>query len=155
MTKEAKGKLDLKDRDQPEDLGFRVFKLAESHMRRWTGTEGRDPKEWTEQMELFIDPLLPGWQAINVIQEVALREGYSLAARIEQLPAKEVKTNTVYRVSDGGREQSFLICLDKELKAATPKALGLKKDDIFVCRDVALTDELAANIALQCRLKTI
>ena len=78
--------------------------------RRWTrGTEGRDPKEWTEQMELFIDPLLPGWQAINVIQEVALREGYSLAARIEQLPAKEVETNTVYRVSDGGREQSFLI----------------------------------------------
>jgi hypothetical protein len=26
---------------------------------------------------------------------------------------------------------------------------------LFVCRDVALDDESAANLALQCRLKTI
>ncbi len=33
--------------------------------------------------------------------------------------------------------------------------LRLSADDFFVCRDVALTDALAANLALQCRLKTI
>lgn len=155
LKKEGNGKLDLKDRDEPEDLGFRVFKLAESHFRRWSGTEDKDPKEWAKQMELFVDPLLPGWDAINVIQEVALKEGYSLTSRIEKLHPKEVKTNTVYRVTDDDRGQSFLICLDEKLKAPTPKALGLKKDDVFICRDVALTDELAANLALQCRLKTI
>ena len=26
--------------------------------------------------------------------------------------------------------------------------LGLKRDDLFICRDVALTDEQAANLAL-------
>jgi adenine-specific DNA-methyltransferase len=31
----------------------------------------------------------------------------------------------------------------------------LGKDDLFICRDIALDDELAANLALQCRLKTI
>ena len=178
MKKEAKGKLDFKDRDHPEDLGFRVFKLAESHFRRWSGTEEKDPGEWAQQMELFVDPLLPGWDPCNVIHEVALREGYSLTSRIEQLtaltpgpspargrgeksltpgpsPKKGRGENVVYRVTDDDRGRSFLICLDDKLKAATPKALGLGKDDIFICRDVALSDELAANLALQCRLKTI
>ena len=30
-----------------------------------------------------------------------------------------------------------------------------RKKDLFICRDTALTDELAANLALQCRLKTL
>ncbi|OPZ45659.1 MAG: hypothetical protein BWY94_01196 [Actinobacteria bacterium ADurb.BinA094] len=34
-------------------------------------------------------------------------------------------------------------------------ALRLTADDLFVYRDVALTDTLAADLALQCRLKTI
>jgi len=37
----------------------------------------------------------------------------------------------------------------------TPRALVLDKETRFICRDAALTDELAANLALQCRLKTI
>jgi hypothetical protein len=31
----------------------------------------------------------------------------------------------------------------------------LDKEDIFVCRNMAMTDEQAANLALQCRLKMI
>ena len=57
--------------------------------------------------------------------------------------------------SDPDKGQSFRICLDDELKEATVRALALGKDDLFICRDVALTDKLAANLALQCRLKTI
>lgn len=33
--------------------------------------------------------------------------------------------------------------------------MALGQDDLFICRDVALSDELAANLALQCRLKTL
>jgi len=35
------------------------------------------------------------------------------------------------------------------------KPLSLKKDDLLICRDIALDDETAANLSLQCRLKTI
>jgi adenine-specific DNA-methyltransferase len=35
------------------------------------------------------------------------------------------------------------------------KTLELQKEDLFICRDVALDDGLAANLALQCRLKTV
>ena len=53
--------------------------------RRATSVAGsawrkRIPKEWVEQIELFSDPLLPGWDLMNVIHEVALREGYTSPA---------------------------------------------------------------------------
>jgi adenine-specific DNA-methyltransferase len=47
------------------------------------------------------------------------------------------------------------VCLDDRIDPSTPRDLSLARDDVFICRDVALTDELAANLALQCRLKTI
>ena len=63
--------------------------------------------------------------------------------------------NTVYRVADADRGQSFYISLDATLQAATLKALELTQDHLFICRDKALDDEAAANLSLQCRLKTI
>ena len=60
-----------------------------------------------------------------------------------------------YRVTDPDRDQSFTICLDDHIDLADLSGLDLSPDDIFVCRDVALDDQAAANLALQCRLKTI
>lgn len=49
----------------------------------------------------------------------------------------------------------FTICLDNRVSPDPSYTLGLSKTDLFICRDVALDDTLAANIALNCRLKTI
>jgi len=68
---------------------------------------------------------------------------------------EEVKSNQVFRVTDPDREQSFCICLDDKLQDKTAEVLAFGKEDLFVCRDAALTDEQAANLALQCKLKTI
>jgi len=153
LTDESKGKLDLKDRETPEDLGFKVFSLVESNYRPWKGVEKKDGAAYAETMELFTDPLVPGWKPVNVVYEVALKEGYSLTSKVEKVEG--LKDNTVYLVTDADKGQSFRISLDDRLKAATVKALALKKDDLFICRDAALTDEQAANLALQCNLKTI
>ncbi len=146
--------LNLDDASPEPDLGFRVFKLAESNNRRWRGTEQQDAGELSRQMALFNDPLVPGWQPLSVMYEVILKEGYSLTSRIEEVSKKDA-ANTVHRVTDDGRGQSFLICLDDHIDPKTSRALELGRDDVFICRDVALDDELAANLALQCRLKTI
>ena len=153
IKKEREGELELKDRKQSEDLGFKVFKLAESHYRQWSGVEEKDPEKYAKIMEIFTDPLLPGWKPLNIICEVALKEGYSLTSTVEEL--KKITGNTVYRVTDPDKDQSFLICLDSKLQTKTLKALNLDKDAVFICRDSALTDELAANVALQCHFKTI
>jgi len=85
--------------------------------------------------------------------EVAVKEGYGLNSRVERLEG--IEGNTVFRVTDPNKDQSFLICLDDSLEPETLKALGLRKDDLSICRDAALNDEMAANLALQCRLETI
>jgi adenine-specific DNA-methyltransferase len=150
---ENEGKLGLETRSFPEDLGFRVFKLAPSAYRPWRGSESTDPDAYAEQMVVFADPLVEGWKPEDVMWEVAIKEGYSLSSRVER--ALSSKENTVWRVHDPDTGQSLLVCLDSKVSTATIKSLGLNKEALFVCRDSALDDELAANLALQCRLKTV
>jgi len=143
----------LKKRETPEDLGFRVYKLAESNYRQWRGVEDKDGEKYAKEMELFTDPLLSGWKPEDVVWEVALKEGYSLSSTVEEVTS--AKGNRVWRVTDPDTGQSFHICLDDKLKDTAVQALKLGKEGLFVCRDAALIDEQAANLALQCRLKTI
>lgn len=153
MKKEKIGKLDLKNSNSAEDLGFKVFKLEESNYKPWTGPEKTDPDAYAAQMTAFIDPFVPGWKPENVIWEVAIKEGYGLNSEIIHM--KGITENAVYHVTDPDKGQSFRICLDEVLKPAAIRALALGKNDLFICRDKAMTDELVANLALQCRLKTI
>lgn len=141
----------IKNLDSEE--GFKVFKLAESNYCPWTGTEERDPEALAKQMEAFNDPLVEGWKPENVLYEVAIKEGFGLNIQTEHI--ESVKGQEVHRVTDPDREQSFYLCLDDKLNIDTLAPLKLTQDDLFICRDIALDDTAAANLALQCRLKTI
>ncbi|MBR9890789.1 site-specific DNA-methyltransferase [bacterium] len=134
-----------------DEAKLRVFRLRETNLRKWNGIAHKDPDAYAAQLEAFTDSLAPGWQPQEVIWEVALREGYSLTAKVEEL---DIDTGpTFLRVSD--EDRSFVICLDEALTLDAVAPLGLTKNDMFVCRDAALDDTLAANLALQCRLKVI
>ncbi|RME12439.1 MAG: site-specific DNA-methyltransferase, partial [Bacteroidetes bacterium] len=146
------GKLPLETRDTPEDLGFKVFKLAPSNFRAWSGSPDATPEEFASQMALFTDPLVDGWQPNHVIYEVALKEGYSLNCTVQRTA---VAGHEVFRIHDQEKDQHFYLCLESKIKENLPAKLGLTPEDLFVCRDAALDDTLAANLALQCRLKTI
>lgn len=147
MKKEREGQMQL---DKPEDLGFKVFKLRESNYKGWDDSEQQDPKAYAKQMEMLADPLVKDWKEEDVIYEVALKEGFGL-----NLSLTETESTGVQRVNDAERGQSFYISLADKVKWKDVKPLNLKKDDLFICRDVALDDETAANLSLQCRLKTI
>lgn len=153
MKKAKDGKLDLKNGDKAEDLGFKVFKLAESNYKPWSGPENKEPDTYAAQMAAFTDPFVSGWKPENVIWEVAIKEGYGLNSEIIHMTG--IKENSVYHVTDPDKGQSFRICLDEVFKPVAIRALALGKNDLFICRDKAMTDELVANLALQCRLKTI
>ncbi len=154
MHGEDAARLDLPTRETTEDLGFRVYKLTESSFRQWSPPEGDRPEELARRVELFEDPLVEGWTPENVIAEVALKEaGFGLNYQASQV--ESITTNAVWEVRDPDREQRFLICLDEALENETIRALALSRDDLFICRDSALNDTLAANLATQCRLKAL
>ena len=105
-------------------------------------------------MELFIDPLLDGWQPEDVIWEVAIKEGYGLTARIEPVSRHYHECGHARHRSRYGAV--FLDLLGRyDSTRQQMEALQLSVDDLFICRDVALDDTLMANLALNCRLKTI
>ena len=84
LKADADGKLDLQDRDTPEDLGFKVFKLAKPNIEQWVPESDRDPENYAKKLNLFDDPLVAGWTPENVLWEVALREGFGLNATFER-----------------------------------------------------------------------
>jgi adenine-specific DNA-methyltransferase len=153
LRKDKQGKLKLSGANDAKDFGFRFYRLGESNYKPWTGVENADADQYATQLEAFADPLVAGWKPTNVINEVAIKEGFGLSLSIVKL--EDVSSNEVFLVSDPDNGQSFTITLDAKLDPQTPKALELGKDDLFICRDSALTDEQAANLALQCRLKTV
>ncbi|HEX5398361.1 MAG TPA: DNA methyltransferase, partial [Verrucomicrobiae bacterium] len=153
LKEQTQDDLPSKDRNLCEDLGFAVFKLTSSNFKPWVNEPDATPENLAKAMELFNDPLADGWKLENVIYEVAVKEGFSLALRVENISA--VKANKIFQVTDAEKGQSFRICLDEALQPATVKELALAKNDLFICRDVAMDDKTAANLALQCRLKTI
>jgi adenine-specific DNA-methyltransferase len=155
LRKENAGKLDFPTDEQPEDLGFKVFKLSKPSIEPWVSEGDRDPDNYTEKLFKYNDPLVPGWKAENLLWEVALREGLGLNTSFvtKTLPGG----NTVCEVTDPEKDppQTFAVCLDNQVRADLSKEYPLKPESMLICRDVALDDSAAANLALQCRLKTI
>ncbi|MHC5597033.1 MAG: site-specific DNA-methyltransferase [Nostoc sp.] len=148
------GKLPLQNRETPEDLGLKVLKLSKSNYRQWKElTSDTEPEQYIEQLELFNDPLLDGWKPEDVIYEVLLKEGYCLTSRIDIVP--EIEPATIWKVTDEDKGQHFYISLDNQFYFETARTLKLTKNDLLICRDMAIDDTTAANLVLQCRLKTI
>lgn len=136
-----------------ESLGVRSFKLTESNLRRWSGVTENTTEEYSKQLEAFLETFVSGWKADGVTWEVAIKEGFSLTSKIEKRSGPQ--GGTFWHVFDADKDQSFTICLDDALKLESVAALNLTKEDLFICRDSALDDTLAANLALQCRFKVL
>jgi adenine-specific DNA-methyltransferase len=135
------------------DSGLRAFRLTPSKIRRWAGIKEATPEGYIQQMEAFADTLVPGWKAEDVIWEVAVREGFPLTSTVS--PVGEPSRTALWRVSDDEQDKAFTICLADHIDLELVKSLGLAKADVFVCRDTALDDTIAANLALQCTLKVL
>lgn len=136
------------------DLGVRIFKLTKSNYRLWNGIEDRTSESYTKQMQLFSEnPLINGWMPEDVIYEIAVKEGFRLDSSIE--PVADTEKNTIFQVVSADKLQAFFVCLDEELFQDELNKLELTTEHLFVCRDRAVDDTTAANLALQCRLKTI
>lgn len=131
-----------------------MFALSESHFAQWAGVPDRDASQYAATMESYLDPIKPNADPVAVLWELAVKEGYGLNSTVA---AAAVGANTVYTVTDIEKDppQAFRACLDEALAADIARQLGLTATDLFICRDAALDDTLAANLALQCRLKTV
>ncbi len=124
----------------PADLGFRVFKLAESNFTTWDADAARDEASLARQLELHTDHIREGRTDRDLLFEVVLKDGFALTARVETLT---LAGKTVYSVADGG----LLLCLERELTLGLVRAIAEQRPERVVCLDEGFTgnDQLKAN----------
>lgn len=147
LKEEDEGQLDFKDREKPEDLGFKVFKLSSSNFKIWDAGEApKDDKGLAEQLNLYADHVLPDRSDQDILFELLLKAGRSLTAQIEE---KKVGGKTVYSIEDG----TLLICLEERVTAKALRGMvGLKPRQV-ICLDNAFggNDQLKTNTVLEMR----
>jgi adenine-specific DNA-methyltransferase len=148
VLKKENGKLNLGGAKL--DLGFRVFKLAQSNINEWDSEIQPDATTLEEQLALVVDHLRPGRSDADILYEVILKSGYPLSAKVR---SESIEGKTVYSVSDG----AFLICLERSLTLSLVRAIGDRRPErvLFLDEGFAGNDQLKANSVQTFKTKDI
>lgn len=131
--------LDPENRSRP-DLGFAVFKLAESNFIPWHSDTPKDATGLAAQLALHVDHRRSERSADDLLFEILLKSGLPLGTPIEKLPIGE---KTVYSAGGG----NFLICLERPLTLEVIRAMADRTPERVVCLDEGFggNDQLKAN----------
>jgi adenine-specific DNA-methyltransferase len=152
MKNESNGK-SSSQRETPEDLGFKVFKLARSNFNAWQDYDGENIQELETLFDQTETPLVKGWKEDDLLTEIMLQQGFPLESKIT--PQAAFKQNKVQLIESEACAHRLFVCLDPKIKEDTIKHLELRAEDIFVCLDSALTDQAKMRLADVCRLGII
>ena len=136
------------------DLGFKVYKYCHSNFKQWKPPEEESTDAITPLFNNLSDPLIQGWKKEDLLSEILLIEGFPLTSKITYL--EDHLKNEVYRVSAPDFcAHDLFVCLDETIHPATVELLTMEKEDIFVCLDSALSDELKARVQDQFNVHVI
>jgi adenine-specific DNA-methyltransferase len=136
--------------DIKSDLGFRVFKLAESNFKTWDAGALDDAAKLEKQLELHVDHLREGRSAQDFLYEILLKSGFPLTAKVEQI---KLGGQDVYSVAGG----ALLICLERKLTLQAIRAMAEQKPERVVCLDdgFAANDQLKTNAVQSFKAKGV
>lgn len=153
MQAEQEGQLDLSSRSRSEDLGFRVYRLDRSHFKPWTDFNGDDVAALQAQFDAFESPLLDGWQPDDLLVEIMSIEGFPLDSTVTR--QSRFTANDVRLVESDFHEHRLWVCLDQRIEPATASALAMGDNDVFICLDSAVDDEMKLRLSDGGNCKTI
>lgn len=137
LNEEDAGKLGLEGK---RDLGFRVFKLAESNFTPWDAEAPKDAESLSQLLDLHVEHIREGRTAEDLLYEILLKSGFPLTTPVETVT---LANRTVHSVADG----ALLICLDGALTLELIRAMADRKPERVVCLDAGFAgnDQLKAN----------
>lgn len=135
------GQLDFEDAQQLKipDLGFKVFKLADSNFKQWRKIRGSETEAWQQQMMEFIDPVAENATVSNMVYELLLKSGKDLNSAIEH-------KNGYYTVN--GRE--LILMLESATQETVNAVLAAQPEKVIALdRLFEGNDQLKTNTVLQ------
>jgi len=128
-----------------QDLGFKVFQLENSNFINWQKDVNPDAQNLLDIFSTYESPLIKDWKFNDLFTEILLLEGFPLTSKKNRL--KEILTNKVFQVSAPEFcDHELLVCLDETIEPSTIELLKLKKNDIVITLDSALSDEIKTQL---------
>lgn len=132
------------------DIGFRVYKLAESNFTEWDARVEHEAEALEKQLELHVEHIRDGRSADDILYELLLKSGFPLTTPVEK---KALAGKTVYIVAGG----ALIICLEQALTLELIRAIADAKPERVVCLDAGFAgnDQLKANAVQTFRTKGV
>ncbi len=122
------------------DIGFKVFKLAQSNFKVWDSNIEKTPEAVQLAMQMHAEHINEQATQEALLYEILLKSGFELATPIAKL---NIEGKAVYSVSEG----QLLICLEKEITHELIKAIAESQPVRVVCLDEGFrnNDQLKTN----------
>jgi len=135
----------------PPDVGFRLFKLDTSNIKKWDSTPINKPT--TEQLELLaqrlndmVDSVKPDRTNLDMVYEILLKLGNDLNEAVIPMEFDNVKAYAI------GADCLFMICLDEGMTVEIAEQMAEYTPGIIVFADKCFADTTAlANVDLALR----
>jgi adenine-specific DNA-methyltransferase len=135
------------------DLGFKVFSLSPSQLRPWSDEPVKDVQQAQARFDEPADPLAEGWQPLPLLTELMLLAGFPLDSTVT-VDAR-FSANRVTCVASDAFVHRLFVCLDGDMHQETVAALYLDDADVFICREIALSEDQKRFLGSVVNLKTI
>ncbi len=133
----------LEEEKSPQDLGFRVFKLARSNFRVWQDLSvDATEEEILDYLHQHVFHLDENATEEDILFEILLKAGYTLTEPMETL---QLAGKRVYSIADG----ALMLCLENEITQELVDEVVARQPMQFICLDSAFhgNDQLKANAA--------
>jgi adenine-specific DNA-methyltransferase len=123
------------------DLGFKVFKLSESHFKQWRPSQAQNAETVKSMILDFADNIQPHATIENILYELMLKNGKPLTEKIE-------KKNGYYMVG----EKEIVLMLEEINEIMIRQALALRPQKV-IALDKCFNgnDQLKINLSQQFR----
>lgn len=139
--KKKAGELSFEEKEeQPQDLGFKVFKLEPSNFKIWNSDMKKEPEAIAWELFEHIRHISPEAKQEAILYELLLKSGFELTTKIEKLSfsadGRKGRDGAVFSIAEG----ELLICLDKKLTPEIIKAMAERKPTRVICLDEGFQD---------------
>jgi adenine-specific DNA-methyltransferase len=126
-------------------LGFKVLQYTRSNIKQWKLTREENSRPISSLFDDLSGSLIQGWKKDELLSEIILLEGFPLTSKIEF--EEEFHQNQLYKLTAPDFcAHSLFVCLDEQIHSNTVDLLKMEKEDIFICLDSALSDELKTRL---------
>ncbi|MCY4307789.1 MAG: site-specific DNA-methyltransferase [Rhodobacteraceae bacterium] len=140
----AAKKIQLENPDYKGDLGFKVFKLDSSNIKRWEA----DFNTLEQDLLNAIENIKQDRTNEDILFELLLKQGLKLTVQIETLT---IKGKTVYSIGLG----ALVVCLEEDISMDVVNGIGALKEELepeimrVVFKDDCFRDDVVKTNALQ------